>query len=339
MDLTLIAAEFLGSEVIVNITGIENGLINNTYLVETSNEKFILQKINTKIFTNPQAIQNNHLNINEHLEKSGYSKKIVQLIPTLTGNYLVENNNEIWRMMEYIDGSTTFIKAPNLKVVLEATKTLSEFYKILNQSPMILEETLPDFINFEKRIDDFKKSLVQENSRKILAENEINFLLEHLSLPEKWLALERNKDLPTRVIHADPKISNILFNKDQKATAVIDLDTMMNGTILYDFGDMIRSYTNNAEEDNGSSDENFNAETYKVVKEGFMEHLADTLTAIESKNLDYAAKVVIYIQALRFMTDFLKGDVYYNTAHEMQNLYRASNQINLLKGLITFLKY
>ena len=337
MDPKIIIEQFLGSVESLSITPIENGLINHTFLVETESGKFILQQINTLIFKNPTAIQNNHLKINEVLEQSNYSKNTVKLIPTLSNDLLFEKNDEAWRMLEYLEDSTTFLKPSTAEIAFEATKCLSEFYKIINQEPIILEETLPDFINFEKRINDFKTALIQETERKKTAEKEINFILEHLSLPDKWIELQNQKSLPNRVIHADPKISNILFDQDNKAIAVIDLDTMMNGTILYDFGDMIRSYTNNSDEDEGSVSDNFNAENYVAVKDGFLFYLKDTLTPIELENLDYAAQLIIYIQAVRFLTDFLNHDIYYSVKYDLQNLDRTKNQINLLKGLQLFL--
>ncbi|KEY20147.1 phosphotransferase enzyme family protein [Kaistella antarctica] len=337
MDPKIIVEHFLGSVEILSITPIENGLINNTYLVETADKKFILQKITTQIFKNPKGIQKNHLKINEVLEKSDYSRKTVKLIPTLSNDLLLEQNNEAWRMLEYLEKSVTFLKPSSTEIAFEATKCLSEFYKIINHETIVLEETLPDFINFEKRITDFKTALKQKTVRKKIAENEINFILDHLSLPDKWIELQNNNSLPIRVIHADPKISNILFNKENKAIAVIDLDTMMNGTILYDFGDMIRSYTNNTDEDDGSMKENFNSETFAAVKEGFLFYLKDTLSPIELENLDYAAQLIIYIQAVRFLTDYLNQDIYYSVKYDSQNLDRTKNQINLLKGLKLFL--
>ncbi len=337
MDPKIIVEQFLGSVGILSITPIENGLINYTYLVETESEKFILQQINTLIFKNPNAIQNNHLKINEILDRFGYSKKTVKIIRTLSNDLLFEQNKEAWRMLEYLEDSVTFLKPSSTEIAFEATKCLSEFYKIINQEQIILEETLPDFINFEKRVNDFKTALNQETERKNTAEKEINFILEHLALPEKWIALENQKSLPNRVIHADPKISNILFDNENKAIAVIDLDTMMNGTILYDFGDMIRSYTNNSDEDEGSVSDNFDAENYVAVKDGFLFYLKETLTPIELENLDYAAQLIIYIQAVRFLTDYLNHDVYYSVKNDLQNLDRTKNQINLLKGLQLFL--
>ena len=336
MEPKIIIEQFLGAVEILSIIPIENGLINNTYLVETADNKYILQKINTKIFKDPKAIQNNHLIINKVLEKSDYSKKTVKLIPTLTNDLLFEQNNEAWRMLEYLENSVTFLKPSSTESAFEATKCLSEFYKIINKKTILLEETFPDFINFEKRINDFKTALSRETDRKKQAETEINFILDHLSLPEKWIELQNSNSLPLRVIHADPKISNVLFDKENKAIAVIDLDTMMNGTILYDFGDMIRSYTNVSDEDDGSVKDIFNSETYVAVKDGFLFYLKDTLSPVELENLDYAAQVIVYIQAVRFLTDYLNNDIYYSVKYDLQNLNRTRNQINLLKGLQIF---
>lgn len=338
MEPKIVVAHFLDSKEILALTPIENGLINHTYLVETTSEKFILQKINTQVFKNPKGIQRNHLKINEVLGQSNYSKKTVKLIPTLSNDLLFEQNDEAWRMLEYLENSVTFLKASSTEIAFEATKCLSEFYNIINQEPIILEETLPDFINFEKRISDFKTALIQTTERKKIAENEINFIVEHFYLPEKWIELQNLAALPIRAIHADPKISNILFNKENKAIAVIDLDTVMNATILYDFGDMIRSYTNTSNEDDGSAKDSFNLQNYAAVKEGFLFYLKDHLTKVELENLDYAAQLIIYIQAIRFLTDFLNHDIYYSVKYDLQNLDRTKNQINLLKGLMAYLK-
>lgn len=337
MDLKLIAENFFGAVDIGKITPIESGLINHTYLVETDEGKYILQKINTSVFENPAGIQNNHLKINRLLEKGNYSRKTVPIIPTLKGDLLFEKENEVWRMLNYLDHTVTFLKAPNKEVVFEAAKCFSEFYKNVNVEEIKLEETLPDFINFEKRIADFKIASKINSKRKITAEKEIDFIFESLSLPEQWMDFERKNILPKRVIHADPKLSNLLFNKENNAVAVIDLDTIMHGTILYDFGDMIRSYTNTSEEDDGVEVNNFSAENYIAVRDGFLFYLKDALSKLELEHLEYAAKTVIFIQAVRFLTDYLNDDRYYSTKYEYHNLDRAKNQINLLKGLQLFL--
>ena len=337
MELKTIISHFIDIDEFLIIKPLESGLINSTFLVENVGEKYILQKINTQVFKNPEAIATNHQKINEILKNSNYSRKSAKIIFTKTGEYFsIDDLGNYWRMQEYFDDSLSYLKVPNPEIAFHSAKCFSEFYANLNQeSNLTLKPVLPDFINFEKRINDYKTSLeTASEERKILAKEEIKFINKNLSIPEKWMALEKANLLPKRIIHADPKISNILFNKNQEAIAVIDLDTIMNATLLYDFGDMIRSYTNLTDEDDATIPNNFSKEIYDAVKKGFLFHLKEMLTETESENLDEAPKVVIFIQALRFLTDFLNDDCYYSTKYENHNLDRTRNQLNLLKNIM-----
>lgn len=331
MEIKTIISAFIG-EKNHSVSAIDNGLINHTYFVETDSGKYILQKINTDIFKNPKCIIDNHLAVNSVLKNSDYSRKIVDLIPAQNGEFLV---NQKWRMLEFIENSVTYLKVPNPETAFESAKCFSEFYSVLNSKSVHLEETLPSFIDFGKRISDYQTALENASEeRKINAEKEIDFINSHLDLPEKWIELQNENALPKRIIHADPKISNILFSKNGNAIAVIDLDTVMTSTLLYDFGDMIRSYCNLTDEDDASPKNNFSGEIYDSVKKGFLFHLENLLSETEKEHLDYAPKVVIYIQAVRFLTDYLNGDIYYSVKYENHNLDRTRNQINLLKNLI-----
>ena len=341
MELDSIIQKFILDET-YQYAAIDNGLINHTFEVkgDSDDNRYILQKINTNVFPFPNNINDNHLYINTLLEKSSYSRKIVHLVPTLDGKYgYIDDQGEFWRMLSFIEDSVTYLKVPEPKIAHEAAQCLSEFYSILNaEKGIVLKETLPGFINFKKRIDDYQIALnnASEERRK-KAENEIQFINKNISLPDLWISLSETQQLPERVIHADPKISNILFDQTGKAIAVIDLDTMMNATLLYDFGDMIRSYCNNTNEDDASLKDNFNQEIFEAVKAGYLSHLKDLLTPIELENLDYAAQVVIYIQAVRFLTDYLNNDTYYTTKYEDHNLDRTKNQLNLVQNLMNFL--
>lgn len=337
MYLKNIVSEFLPHASEITLTPIESGLINTTWVVEANNQKFILQKINTKVFKNPDAISNNHLAVNTALESSDYSKIITKPLLSENGNYYAKDSNDnYWRMQKFVENSVTYTKVPNPEIAYKAAQCFSEFYKTLNKNKIPkLQEVLPNFINFEKRIFDYQQALENADEvRKIYAKNEIEFVNENLQIPEKWISLQKHQLLPERIIHADPKISNILFDENQDALAVIDLDTVMTSTLLYDFGDMIRSYTNLAEEDDAEFTDNFSPEIYDKVKEGFLFHLKDILTETEIKSLDYASQVIIYIQAVRFLTDYLNGDTYYSTSREHHNLDRTKNQIQLLKNLM-----
>lgn len=331
MEIKAIISTFIG-ESNPTFSAIDNGLINHTYLVEAQNKNYILQQINTDIFKNPQSIIDNHLVINFVLKNSDYKRKIVDLISTNTGEFLV---NKHWRMTEFIENTVSHLKVPNPETAFEAAKCFSEFYSVLNAEDLDLKETIPGFINFEKRISDYKIALKNATEeRKINAKKEIDFINSHLNLPEKWLELQNENALPKRIIHADPKISNILFDKNGNASAVIDLDTTMTSTLLYDFGDMIRSYCNLTDEDDAFLENNFTREIYDSVKRGFLFHLENILSETEKENLDYAPKVVIYIQAVRFLTDYLNGNIYYAIKYENHNLDRTRNQVNLLKNIL-----
>jgi aminoglycoside phosphotransferase (APT) family kinase protein len=342
MELNYIIKEFIGTDN-YELTSITDGLINTTYLLEDKDQakKFILQKINNHVFKQPEVIVNNHLMINEILKANDYQFQIIEPILSRNHMLLVEDvNGQPWRMLSFVENSMTFISAPSLQVAFEAAKTFSYFLATINTEKLpAIEDSLPNFLNFEKRVADYKNAL--KDAAPHLKENakaEIEITNQFLSLPDQWIEMEKTNQIPKRIIHADVKISNILFDQNHQPLAVIDLDTMMISTILYDFGTMIQSYTNTTHEDDGTAKNNFDPEMYKVVKEGFLFYLKEKLTPTESENLDYAAQVAIYIQELRFLTDYLNGSTYYSITHPEHNLDRTKNQLELLKGLREYLR-
>ncbi len=327
----------------LRIRPITDGLINATYLVEAvaDGQKFILQKINTGIFQNPGAVVRNHNLVNTILSHTAYDKQRVRQLKTRAGDELHRDAaHAAWRMMSFVAGTITIDKADSPATALEAAKTLSEFLFYLNQVPGTEpEDSLPGFVDFGKRMRDYQTALAAASSeRKQAAAAEIRFMHTQLALPEQWMAWQNDKQLPRRIIHGDPKISNVLFDANRKGLCVIDLDTVMSGTLLYDFGDMARSYTNRTTEDDAQMPRVFDADMYRAVKQGFAFHLAPLLAPIEAENLDYAAQTLIFIQAVRFLADYLSGDGYYTTHYPSQNLDRTRNQLNLLRELQEFLQ-
>ncbi|WP_390455375.1 phosphotransferase, partial [Chryseobacterium sp. Alg-005] len=275
------------------------------------------------------------------LLSSHYPFQVIYPVSSMSKEFLVKSSDQqVWRMLDFVENSITFLKVPSIKIAYEAAKTFSLFLNTVNVEPLPeIKDTLPGFINFEKRISDYNNALENTSADvKEKAKDEIQYMNALLSLPEKWIHLQNNHLLPKRIIHADPKISNILFHQDHSPLAVIDLDTVMTSTVLYDFGDMIRSYTNTTNEDEVIAGNNFNPEIFKAVKEGFLFHLQDKLAPEEYENLDYAAQVVIYIQAVRFLTDYLNGNIYYSVTYPEHNLHRTKNQLQLLKGLRAYLE-
>ncbi|ROI06638.1 aminoglycoside phosphotransferase family protein [Chryseobacterium sp. G0240] len=342
MELNDIVIQFIGTDN-YDLSPINDGLINTTYLLEDKDQhkKFILQKINQHVFKQPEIIVNNHLIINELLRSNHYQFQMIEPIPSRSHTLLVNDaNGGSWRMLSFVENSITFLTAPSLQTAFEAAKTFSYFLNTINTGKLpAIEDTLPNFLNFEKRVADYRDSL--KNAAPHLRESakaEIEITNQFLSLPDQWIEMEKSNQIPKRIIHADVKISNILFDQNHHPLAVIDLDTIMISTILYDFGTMIQSYTNTTSEDDGNAKNNFNAEMYKVVKEGFLFYLKEKLTPEESGHLDYAAQVAIYIQELRFLTDYLNGSIYYSTKYPEHNLDRTRNQLELLKGLREYLE-
>lgn len=343
MEINNIVTQFINTGN-YTLSPINDGLINTTYLLEDLDQqkKFILQKINHSVFKQPEVIVSNHLMVNELLRSNNYEFQIIEPIPSLTGQLLVKDaNDEPWRMLSFVENSITFLTVPSLQTAFEAAKAFSYFLNIVNTEKLpAIEDTLPNFLNFKKRIEDYKKAL--ENAVPHLKENakaEIEITNQLISLPEEWIEMEKSNLIPKRIIHADVKISNILFDQNHQPLAVIDLDTMMISTLLYDFGTMIQSYTNTTHEDDGSAKNNFNPEMYEAVKKGFLFYLKEKLTPEEYAHLDYAAQVAIYIQEVRFLTDYLNGSVYYSTKYPEHNLDRTRNQLELLKGLRAYLSY
>lgn len=310
-----------------------SGHINRTYLILNHGRKFILQKINTKVFKQPEILVQNILNISNHLKSKNYPHQFLKPILFSDGKFIYDSE---WRIFEFIENSQSFEKAKSDNQVFEAAKFLSEFYSYLNDLNLAeIGDSIPGFLDFNLRYRQFETAV--KNAEQLRIENskqEIEFIISNQKILDDWNKI--STEIPTRIIHADPKISNFLFDKnsDEKIIALIDWDTFMCGPILYDFGDMARSYTNLKNEDDPSEGEIFSQKNYDALKRGFLFYLKNQLTQTEIENLDTAAKTVIYIQAVRFLTDYLNGDIYYHIDFPEQNLNRTKNQINLLKGLI-----
>ncbi|TVT37646.1 aminoglycoside phosphotransferase family protein [Hymenobacter setariae] len=343
MDLVAIARHFPACvEGELRITPITDGLINATYRVEllAGGQQFILQKINTAIFRNPAAVARNHSLVNELLAKTSYPRQLVRQLKTTVGNDLLTvDAQSAWRLLDFVTGAHTIHKANSPATAFEAAKTLGEFLFYLNQhSSAEPEETLPGFVDFAGRMRAYQAALGSASpTRRQQAAAAIHLVNKYLTLPDQWIAWQAADSLPRRIIHGDPKISNVLFDSNNQGLCVIDLDTVMSATLLYDFGDMARSYTNETVEDDAQATSVFDPDMYLAVKQGFSHHLGKLLAPIEAKNLDYAAQTVIFIQAVRFLTDYLNGDVYYATRHATHNLDRAQNQLRLLTELTHFL--
>jgi len=319
-----------------SIQPISSGLINDTLLISSKktpeNERFVLQKINKTVFNQPDKLMNNLIRINRHLEIKAAAHQ--QLIPSKKGLlYFVDDNSDYWRVTKYLENTRTLFSTDDPEIAYEAATNYGKFLHDLHDlNPAEICETIANFHNYKNRIvqlTDAIKSNVADRLR--YAENERDIVHNKLHLIERYY----NLNMPIRVIHGDTKITNILFDAHSyKGKLVIDLDISMPASILYDYGDMVRSFTNTLEEDNPALDLiDVKRDIFEHLTRGFLQSTSSFATETEKANLLLGAKLVILIQAIRNLTDYLKGDVYYKIDYDRHNLHRAQNQLTFLSAV------
>ena len=321
--------QFLPDRKVEHLQAITEGLINQTFVVFTNRQKFILQSINTTVFPLYKEGLFNILLVKKYL----FEAKFPYAFPTPVQDKYIQCKSEIWRLFPFIEDSVCYNKVPSQAIVQEAGKCIGSFYRSTASVPVDqLHITLPDFHAGALRIAQLEQAVnTNRKERKQLAQD----LIENIdSQKEVLLHLDQlNALLPQRVVHFDTKISNFLFNKKtDKATALIDLDTLMPGTVLSDIGDMIRTYSNVLGEDSQDiSQVMADAKIIEVLLRSFLSEAC--LTKEEVSQLYFAGQAITLMQSVRFLTDFLNDDVYYKTSYEMHNLMRAQNQWALYKSL------
>ena len=312
-----------------DIQAVREGLINQTFVVFTNSQKFILQSINTTILPLYKEGLFNILLVKKYLLET----KFPYAFPTPIKDKYIECKSEIWRLFPFIEDSVCYNKVPSQAIVQEAGKCLGSFYRSTATVPVEqLHITLPDFHTGAFRLAQYEHALnTSGKKRKQLAQE----LIENIdSQKEVLLQLDQlNASLPQRVVHFDTKISNFLFDKKtDKAKALIDLDTLMPGTVLSDIGDMIRTYSNVlGEESQEISQVKADSKIIEVLLRSFLSEV--TLTKEEKAQLYFAGQAITLMQSIRFLTDFLNDNVYFKISYEMHNLMRALNQWTLYESL------
>ena len=316
-----------------------SGLINTTCIVEnkSSGERFILQKINQAVFHSPTDIAHNIRMIADHLKQHNPEYLFVAPIRAITGQDLAISDGGFYRLFPFIKGSHTLDVVKNPGQAYEAAKQFGKFTRLLaGMDAGRLRITLPDFHNLSLRYQQFEKSLQKGNRERIKQSRDLIWFIQqnrHILGEFEFNRL----DFKTRVIHHDTKISNVLFDSNDKGLCVIDLDTAMPGYFISDVGDMMRTYLSPvSEEEKDNSLIWIRPEFYTAIVEGYLSEMGDTLLDVEKKYFGFAGKFMIYMQAIRFLTDHLNNDEYYGCAYEGQNFIRAVNQATLLERLIEY---
>lgn len=307
----------------------EQGLINTTYFVSFGKQRrYVLQRINETVFPNCDALFHNLEHTLPYLSAPKYTQ--VQFHRTLGGELFYRTeNNELWRLMSYLSGSKSFHHTSDKQIAFEAGRILGLFHSQLNNlNPKTLKITLDKFHNLEWRKEQYhlavKKANVKDLERTVALQKSITEIGEELS---KLQAM----NLPVRVCHNDTKLNNILFSEEKKALCLIDLDTLMPGLLLYDFGDAVRTLANPApEEETKLSKIDFSIEMFAAFAEG-MALNRSVFSSDEIKSLSLGPVYMPFLHGLRAYTDFLMGNPYYKVAYPDQNLDRARSLIHFAR--------
>lgn len=328
---------------------ITNGHINDTYIVDFKTpdntvSRYLLQRINTVVFKKPIELMQNIIGVTEHLKKKIRAQGGDETRETLTVFFTNEgeccctaSDGSCWRLYNFVDNTFAINELTNANDFRNAALSFGNFQKQLADYPTEnLFETIPNFHNTPSRLNDLKNAVENNISgRKNNVEKEIEFVLSREKDCSVVTDLLEKGEIPLRVTHNDTKLNNVLFdNETKKGICVVDLDTVMPGSALYDFGDSIRSGANTgAEDDRDLSNVSLNLDYFKAYVDGYLETAGDSLTDKEIELLPFSAKLMTLECGMRFLEDYLNGDTYFKTDYPEHNLVRARSQFKLVEDI------
>jgi Ser/Thr protein kinase RdoA (MazF antagonist) len=348
MDLQAIGRQFAIEGSFVSGGPYGNGHINDTYAVlyrlGSGTRRFIFQRINHKVFKDPAGLMANIIAVTGHLRDKILAaggdplRETLTLIPTLDGESFHRTDaGDYWRVYVFIEGARTYETVERLEHVQSAGRAFGTFQGLLSDFPAgSLTETIPDFHHTRKRFDAFRRAVAEDvQGRAKAARPEIEFVLRREPLTSRLVDLLSAGRLQQRITHNDTKFNNIMIDdRTGKGVCVIDLDTVMPGLSLYDFGDSIRSMTNTgAEDETDLSKVGFSLEVFELYTRGYLQAAGSWLAPEEINLLPFAAELMTLESVMRFLTDYLQGDIYYKTRRTDHNLDRARTQVKLVQEM------
>jgi Ser/Thr protein kinase RdoA (MazF antagonist) len=316
-----------------------SGHINDSYKVYTGNQNYLLQRVNSSVFRDVPGLTSNLIKVTDRLveNNSNPAMKVLKPIMTNKGDFILKDESEnYWRVFDFIEGSKSFDRVENPGIAFEGGKAYGWFLKMLDGFPVNkLMEPIPKFHDMEFRLNNLRKAVKQDIAgRAARVRDETGFAekrSEEMKLVSK-MGIEGT--IPLRVTHNDTKINNVLFDEENKAVCVIDLDTVMPGYVHFDFGDAIRTFANTADEDEKDvSKVRMNLELFEAFSKGFLSETKTILKPAELATLAFSARMMTYIIGIRFLTDYLEGDTYYKTQYPEHNLVRARVQFRLIESM------
>lgn len=332
---------------VVTVFKYGNGHIHDTYIVTTmtkmTSKRYILQRVNDFVFKNVELLMENislvtSYNIKKVKQEGGnVEKECLRLVPTKEGKYFIKTDAGYFRMFYFIEGTTTYQIVEKPEDFYESAVAFGKFQKRLSDfDATLLNDVIPDFHNTRKRFNDFLSTINEDKlGRAKLVEKEIEFVKKRENICSVIVDMLADGTIPTRVTHNDTKFNNVMIDDiTGKAVAVIDLDTLMPGSMLYDFGDAIRYGCNPcAEDEKDLSKVVFSKELFKVYAKGYLSVLNGTITEKERDMLALSAIIITYECGMRFLADYVNGDVYFHSHYEGQNLDRARTQFKLVSDM------
>ncbi|HIW53291.1 MAG TPA: aminoglycoside phosphotransferase family protein [Candidatus Alistipes excrementipullorum] len=320
------------------------GFINDTLKVRTagSSPDYILQRKNRNIFPDVPAMMENIVAVTGHIRRKVVeaggdpAREVLNVVFTTDGlPYWRTPAGDYWTMCLFIDGSVTYDRADTPQLAYKGGEGIGKFQSQLADFNRPLAETIKGFHNIRWRFGQWDECLARDAAgRRASVAREIEWIESRRGEMSSFWALVENGTIPMRVTHNDTKISNILFDAAGNVMCVIDLDTVMSSTSLNDFGDAIRSYANTGAEDDRNPDNvSLDMEMYRAYTEGYLSQRRSTLVGSELEHLAFSARYITYEQVLRFLMDYIDGDVYYKVNAPDHNLVRTRAQYRLLQSM------
>ena len=337
----------VGGEVL-SVEPYGNGHINTTYVavvnIDGVNRRFILQKINTNVFPRVGELMDNISNVTSFMAKvvdsegGNSAREVMTVVPTVDGKtFFTDDNGDCYRIYVFIEETVALQIVEDPKVFEGAGRAFGGFVSMLNSYPASsLYEAIYNFHNTASRFQNFiNASDADKVKRADSVQAEIDFVLRRSSMCDKVVTMLADKELPLRVTHNDTKLNNVLMDdKTGEPVCVIDLDTIMPGSLLYDFGDAIRSGCNTGLEDEPDlSKVSFDINLYEFFTRGFLEGIGDNITAIERDMLSFGSMLMTFECGMRFLTDYLDGDNYFKIHYPTHNLDRCRTQFKLVSDM------
>jgi len=318
-----------------------SGHINDTFAVVTTDHRYLLQRVNHEVFPDPAEVMENIRRVTEHLAGKPTPGRPLTLVPTRAGEIFHRDaGGNTWRAYPFIEHTRSYDVVPDVAIAREGARAFGQFLKDLDDLPEpSLIEVIPWFHSTPGRYAEFDRALVEDPlGRAREVREEAAFARDREEMTGVLEAARGAGEMPVRVTHNDTKINNVLFDLDtSEGVAVVDLDTVMPGVALYDFGDLVRTCVCPAAGDERDlSKVIFRPEIYEALVEGFIASAGTLLTETEREMMLFSGKLITFETGLRFLTDYLRGDVYFRTSRDRQNLDRARMKFALVRCLERF---